>query len=132
MRRSHRITTQGLFDKAVKGVLSQGCASYCSTQSACLYRGPNGTKCAVGILITDESLIDDIEGIGIKRDGKVQRAVERSIGRKLTWAEIDMLMRLQNAHDDSVKDLQFNESFKICARRVAQIHDLKWRKSFDA
>lgn len=32
----------------------------------CLYRGPNGTKCGVGILIPDDIYLPNIEGEGVR------------------------------------------------------------------
>jgi hypothetical protein len=45
---------QELFDRAVKGILQQGKPSRASAN--CLYRGPEGAKCAVGHLISDEQI----------------------------------------------------------------------------
>lgn len=44
---------QEIFDKVYDALLKQGVASIDSNGS-CMYRGPNGTKCAIGHLIPDE------------------------------------------------------------------------------
>lgn len=51
------MTLQEQFDTAVAGLLKQNCKSQRITTfetKRCVYRGPNGTKCAVGFLIPDE------------------------------------------------------------------------------
>jgi hypothetical protein len=52
---------QELFEKAVNGLLAQGVPSYDSSRS-CMYRGLNGTKCAIGHLIPDELYDPGFEG----------------------------------------------------------------------
>ena len=50
------MTKQETFDIAVRGVILQGGPSVRNTESGrrCVYRGPNGRKCGVGHLISDE------------------------------------------------------------------------------
>jgi hypothetical protein len=45
-------TEQEMFDKVANHLFNQGCKS--ADACRCLYRGPNGTKCAIGCLIPDE------------------------------------------------------------------------------
>lgn len=51
-----------MFDKMLEHLRAQGCRSVDEFDS-CLYRGPNGTKCAVGALIPDEKYSKDMEDI---------------------------------------------------------------------
>lgn len=46
---------QEMLDKATQNIITQGCQSLC--ENGCAYRGDNGTKCAVGHLISDEQII---------------------------------------------------------------------------
>jgi hypothetical protein len=47
------MTPQQIFDTVVNHLRQQGCKSE-DEDRICLYRGPNGTKCAAGILIRDD------------------------------------------------------------------------------
>jgi hypothetical protein len=48
------LSKQQVFDKVALHLLKQNKRSEESANGACLYRGPNGTMCAVGCLIPDE------------------------------------------------------------------------------
>lgn len=55
---------QGYFDKAVAGLKGQGYQRAIDPHyggSRCLYRGPNGTKCAVGHLIPDDVYTEEMD-----------------------------------------------------------------------
>lgn len=47
-------TAQDVFDTAALGMLTQGAKSITSDGRQCVYRGPNGLKCGVGHVLTDE------------------------------------------------------------------------------
>lgn len=51
------MTPQEIFDKVAAHLLRQGRKSQSTDEwsTYCLYRGPDGTKCAVGCLISDEA-----------------------------------------------------------------------------
>jgi len=117
-----RMTAQEVFDTAVLGVLSQGKPSINHTGD-CMYRGPNGLKCAAGHVLKDQdykrhfdinnlsiySLSDRIETPYYVKDNKI------------------LLSRLQRVHDS--KTLGDNsvwlKSFRTKARRIAKDFDLK-------
>ena len=44
---------QEALDKAYLGLMDQGCRST-NNKGSCLYRGPNGLKCIIGMLVDDE------------------------------------------------------------------------------
>jgi hypothetical protein len=52
-------THQAIFDTVARHLFTQGCQA--TKDDSCLYRGPNGTKCAVGILIPDSAYTEDME-----------------------------------------------------------------------
>ena len=59
---------QEIFDKVATHLFTQGCRSapnHKDTAGVCLYRGPNGTSCAVGVLIPDEIYAQEMEGVTI-------------------------------------------------------------------
>ena len=56
--------TQAVVDKVLKHLWDQGKCSYQPYIGACAYRGEDGTKCAIGILIPDEIYLPEMEGKG--------------------------------------------------------------------
>ena len=47
------MTNQEAFETMVRHLRKQGCQSVSEDGTRCLYRGPNGRMCAVGVLISD-------------------------------------------------------------------------------
>lgn len=98
-----KITTQDLFNTVVTGLYKQGKCSV-SGNGNCMYRGLNGAKCAVGMLIKDEYYDPELENLDAGNTN-VGLAIQASIGRELSKQEKDLLNLLQGAHDDlSVAD----------------------------
>ena len=92
---------QELFNKAVGGIYNQGKPSYQpsmgSDAGVCMYRGPEGVKCAVGFIIDDEFYYERLEHSTVEAV-EVTEAVNASIGRGITESEKVMMMRIQNVH----------------------------------
>jgi len=62
----------------------------------CAYRGPNGEKCAIGVLIPDEAYHVGLEGKGATHDD-----VLKATGLEITGVEDkNFLSQLQIIHDD--------------------------------
>lgn len=61
------MTQQETFEKVVNHLLTQGVLATedGTNKTRCMYRGHNGTKCAIGCLITDEEYKPSMEGLGI-------------------------------------------------------------------
>jgi len=55
--------TQAVVDKVLKHLWDQGECSRDPFGSECAYRGRNGTKCAIGILIPDDIYSPNMEGM---------------------------------------------------------------------
>ena len=55
------MTKRAVFNTAAKHLLTQNCKSV-DDFGCCLYRGNNGTSCAVGVLIPDELYHKELEG----------------------------------------------------------------------
>lgn len=53
---------QEIFDTVVNHLRQQGKRAYNDSEQMCMYRGPDGTKCAAGVFITDEEYRPDLEG----------------------------------------------------------------------
>jgi hypothetical protein len=97
------MTMQEVFDKVATHLMTQGCRSVQGTaevgrRSTCLYRGPNGTKCAVGCLISDEAYSPTLEEKPVEATN-VLEALARS-GLDVFDSTLRRLLReLQTVHD---------------------------------
>ncbi len=96
-------TIQEAFDIVYKHLLTQGERSMSIDEEGeeqCLYRGPNGLKCAIGVLIDDEYYLPNLEGES-PFEGGVRRALELSgcSGEVVSDSGISTLSRLQRLHD---------------------------------
>ena len=79
--------------------------------SACLYRHPNGDRCAIGCLIPDDAYSADIEGAAIDCT-KVQDRLPFSVdGRAVAFLD-----RLQLIHDYEEPDHWENELERLARR----------------
>jgi len=59
--------TQAVVDKILKHLWDQGECSRDPIGMVCAYRGGNGTKCAIGILIPDDIYSRDMEGMSFHK-----------------------------------------------------------------
>ena len=85
---------QEIFDTVTRHLLRQRRKSQ-AYDGTCLYRGPAGTKCAVGCLLTDEEASRCVEGQspdGLLVDGTLPSRLRRHVG---------FLEELQPLHDDN-------------------------------
>lgn len=118
---------QELFTRAVLGVIAQGKPSM--TDVSCAYRGPNGTKCAVGFLIEDDFLPPDLnEDAGLADNEEIWEAILVSnpdLAPQLGPEARRMLEKLQNAHDNAALDTPFVASFIHRARKLADEYNLE-------
>lgn len=94
------MNNQEVFDKVATHLFTQGKRATDSL-GACVYRGPNGTSCAVGCLIPDELYHPGIEGGSIVTIR--HRPVAQPIVAALNFEDPDrykLLEQLQHVHDD--------------------------------
>lgn len=87
----------------------------------CVYRGPNGTKCAFGVLIPDDLYEKSFEGRGAD-------FVMRELSEK-GYSEFDGLNEgfvrsLQAAHDRSTQAQDFSASVELLLRDLAKGYNL--------
>lgn len=124
---------QKLFDKAVQGILAQGCPSlgyvedsYGKPGGGCAYRGVNGSKCAIGHLLTDEQMkeYDIKEGTSPEMfPGKLLRELLPNMSY---CSNLEFLMDLQDVHDKSShSDVDANEFLKNFRMRAGKFAE-KW------
>jgi hypothetical protein len=90
-------TLQEAFDTAAIHMLEQGRRSI-NSNDACLYRGADGLKCAVGALITDVCYSTCIEHCDI-HDNDVISAI-RDSGWPIDEPSMCVYYDLQGIHDD--------------------------------
>jgi len=89
-----------IFDIVKTHLLKQGQRATINNDedNHCLYHSPNGLKCAVGCLITDEAYDSDIEGSDLC-DDNVYRVLQDS-QIDTSAKTISFLTRLQRVHDN--------------------------------
>ncbi len=138
---------QELFDKALKAMRAQGCASVRMLRdmdSICAYNGSNGTHCAIGHLIESDDLrkrmdswnggariVSLVQGMGGLVD-EVRNALGITGATKVT--DVEFLRKLQGAHDQAVSTSKgptgrhgFMHYFELNMRAVAASFDLKYQ-----
>jgi len=91
-----KLTKQDIFNIAANGLLKQGKTS--KNSSSCMYRGPNGLKCAIGMLIPDELYEEGFEGKSASSSGVIKALVEAGVPYTVGYK--DFLDNLQDVHDD--------------------------------
>jgi hypothetical protein len=114
------MTAQEIFDRVWTHFVTNDGPLSIGEDGECRYRGPNGARCAVGLLIPDDeytSALDEGETI-----------VSRVINRKNCPPSLralaehpKLLSSLQNAHDSAAFG---NEEIGAGLRRVAEIYEL--------
>lgn len=102
MYRFFSLTRQEQFTRAYLGLAKQGFARSSTSKHAtatCLYRGPEGRKCAVGHLIDDDEFIENTNSMGVY--GLIQDMCCREDVHMYTYGrkEINFLSDLQTVHD---------------------------------
>lgn len=119
-----KLTNQQAFDKALFGIRAQG---YKRSMKGivCMYRGNNGTKCAVGHCIPDElydPAFDDREKMTnwavISADHKNSQAVQL-----LSACSSELLYEMQTCHD-YMPEKEAHVFFEKEMRDIAKQFDL--------
>jgi hypothetical protein len=116
------MTRQEIFDKAFLGVIAQGkkSARYNAQGQyiGCRYRGPDGLKCAIGMLVDDETATHwDIFG-GVHDVAKEFVLAGDPLPEWMTEENMEFLELIQSAHDDPTGD--FVHGFILRMKSVAK------------
>jgi hypothetical protein len=108
------MNNQEAFNLMVDHLRKQQQRSQGLNDTTCMYRGPDGLKCAVGALIPDELYIEDMEGSAITRILIDYR--DRYPALSTLFKDIDplFLAEMQDIHDFNPID-QWERRFKGCA-----------------
>ena len=90
---------QDIFEKAVKGLASQDFEQSRAGPTACLYRGPEGRRCAIGWCIPDGHYFKNMEGKSVSSDAVLP--VFGLVAAK-DREDVIFLERLQEIHDNAL------------------------------
>ena len=129
------MTKQEVFDTIWYGITKQNAFSYDPIADRCMYRGPNNTRCAIGLLIPDDIYDPVIEEKGIEL---LMDPIE--IYRNPTYSKIFMYIN-NNINNDAIfmRALQYEHDrctnsdipieakislWKILMKRVAIYYEL--------
>lgn len=98
-----QLTQQDIFNTVYVHLLIQNKASAedpatVAGVGSCLYRGPNGLKCAVGAVITDEEYTPKMEGT-CEGGGNVKSIHDAGLLPARLVPHIQFLTSLQSVHD---------------------------------
>lgn len=130
------MTAQEAFDKAVAGVRAQGYQLSLDEKTNCMYRGPNGLRCAVGHLIPDELYQPAFEGvtgdglIGLHLD-HIKRGIDLErlahLRQLLPDSLAPLLSELQGLHDGIESDCEgipaeFEDGFRAIAKNFGLVY----------
>lgn len=112
------MTHQEIYNVVLFGLRKQGVASV-EPGKGCRYRGPNGAKCAVGMLIPDDKYHWEIETLGTS-DDKVQACLPFAMDSMVHH----LLSMLQSAHDMDFR--QSKEEWEIRMKNIAEQYNLEY------
>lgn len=112
-------TPQEIVDTVIPLMVEQGCPSV-HEEGFCLYRGPNGTKCAAGFFLTDEEA--ECFAVVPKHPAFSGQSEET----------IEVLRRVQSeAHDcNSGRGKHFIPSFLYSMESICQEHNLVFPEEY--
>lgn len=122
-----RYTQQQAFDIAYKGLKAQGCKSL-TIGSGCAYRGGEGRKCAIGMLLTDEDMqVGKREAGVVSIEGSSPSSWPRLASEIVDGTNpVRFLTAMQEElHDNlSPTPYTFNELLEVSAKDFAKEHNL--------
>jgi hypothetical protein len=97
-----------VFKTVATHLLKQNAVSMDGGGNQCMYKNGKGMFCAVGVLIDYEYYSWELES-NPADSAEVIEALEKSLGSKITWKDIDLLICLQNIHDYASVDSWYEE-----------------------
>lgn len=124
------ITAQQILDANFQWfIIEQHPPSMGKGSDSCVYRGPNGLKCGIGLVLPDELYVErmDLEGMN--------STIAQVLGEYPGVAEffdgvpVQFLTDIQHAHDFSSDKRtlnEFREEFIWRLKAVAATHQLVW------
>ena len=114
-------TRQEVFNRAYLGLASQGfqqSKSSCGPEtSACMYRGANGRRCAIGWCIPDEKYDPNFEGKNVLENWKIVRAIGLDITDQQFGPDLQFARSLQVAHDAAKTSMDMRYRLDMVAKK---------------
>ena len=110
---SNRI--QQWFETIVRGLAAQDWQLAAGPKGQCLYRAPNGRKCAIGQLIPDDAFVIKT-GAGVWSLDYTGKLSDLGLGDISDSEEIDFLIIAQKAHDSAHDDNAMKDHFRDVAK----------------
>lgn len=104
-------TLRILFDVMANHLMTQRRASFDEIFRMCMYRSPDGLKCAVGVLIDDQEYTIDLEG----------NEVDRILGNDVSQSKLRILQHFQRIHD-----VHEPSEWEAEIRHLASAYNFKW------
>lgn len=121
-------SAQEVFDTVIRHLVNQRKASVNGYNGECVYRGPDGTKCAVGCLIPDEVYNVGMEGKNVYDLLHYAACNEINLPEEITEHRA-LLKNLQDLHDDylmlvPIVSVNTYDAFRFVAQQLADKHNL--------
>jgi len=120
------MSKQEMFEKAVKGLREQKAFSMTQAGGYCVYRGPDGTKCAMGMLIPDELYSTEMEhttAAGAYTMRLHAMDSEDSIDTE-TWRYLNRMQK--ELHDNLARGVWKDASFEMTDLKFADNEGLEY------
>ena len=118
IEKNQPVEAQELYDYIVDAIVKQGRPSV-GDNDRCLYRGPDGLKCAYGHVHPDIMYSEDMENRGVhdlNGSGKLPKSLTPHVG---------LISYLQDAHDVASNQADFLGAFLPETERTAIKFNLK-------
>jgi hypothetical protein len=117
------MTTQEIFDTVATHLFTQGERAL-SADGACMYRAPDGRKCAAGVLIDDNEYNPAMEGTTFGGGRHGDQRLSHLWPMRLVQ-HINLITTLQTVHDANDNDYWLTtDRMKWRLRKVAILFDL--------
>ncbi len=108
------IEPQVTFDTVVTGLRKQNARSVSENKHRCMFRSPDGLKCAVGMLITDEKYNPDFDNSSVQEANGFNFVV--NLGH-----DEDLLHKLMVCHDHTAVN-GWEGKFKDIAKQFGLVY----------
>ena len=110
---------QEIFDKVAIHLLTQNKRSRNNLSLACRYRGPNGLKCAIGVLILDDIYHPEVEGGNVLSASTIdylrRSGISIPLDEDARSEVLCFLLKLQRIHDLAKVEL-WEEKLRLLAK----------------
>lgn len=119
------MTDQEIFDTVAQHLLKQGRKSVAGVEgfTRCCYRGEEGLKCAVGVLIKDEHYKPELENKGCGASEVVRALHLSGVNTNSNQLGLALLSRLQGLHDEE-EPCNWKKSLRKIAERCSLRSDV--------